>query len=197
MLDRMGNELTTLRKLLKSREEKMANAGMSVESHADVLDRQFWAAVPDSGKRTGVACPRKRGAFRRATCSSTSKSCSDAANRMPPETFCCNTHLAFGNKDAEARKKAAIGLGQLAELYSKAASQRLQDALAQIGQQMAAEKETPNCKRFSAPLSSASARNPPRAVTIARCSRRSIHSPTWKSSRPSWVQSLASAHRRG
>ena len=45
------------------------------------------------------------------------------------------------NKDAEARKKAAIGLGQLAELYSKAASQRLQDALAQIGQQLVAEKD--------------------------------------------------------
>ena len=52
MLDRMGSELATLRKLLKSREEKMATAGMMVESHADVLDRQFWAAVPDSGKRT-------------------------------------------------------------------------------------------------------------------------------------------------
>src|ERR1700677_4696526 len=46
MLDRMGNELTTLRKLLKSREEKLAHAGMSVESHADVLDRHFWAAAP-------------------------------------------------------------------------------------------------------------------------------------------------------
>src|SRR6202167_5119474 len=33
MLDRMGHELTTLRKLLKSREEKLAHAGMSVGSH--------------------------------------------------------------------------------------------------------------------------------------------------------------------
>ena len=52
MLDRMGHELETLRKLLKSREEKLTSAGVSLESHADVLDRQFWAAVPDSGKRT-------------------------------------------------------------------------------------------------------------------------------------------------
>ena len=51
MLDRMGHELETLRKLLKAREEKLANAGMNVESHADVLDQQFWAAVPESGKR--------------------------------------------------------------------------------------------------------------------------------------------------
>src|ERR1700735_5560537 len=39
MLDRMGHELDTLRKLLRSREDKMASAGISVESHADVLDR--------------------------------------------------------------------------------------------------------------------------------------------------------------
>ena len=51
MLDKMGHELETLRKLLKAREEKMNSAGISVESHADVLDRQFWAAVPESGKR--------------------------------------------------------------------------------------------------------------------------------------------------
>ncbi len=51
MLDRMGSELNTLRKLLRSREDKMANAGMAIESHADVLDRQFWAAVPESGKK--------------------------------------------------------------------------------------------------------------------------------------------------
>ena len=57
MLDRMGSELETLRKLLKSREEKMAGAGMSVESHADVLDQQFWAAVPESGKRSVLMSP--------------------------------------------------------------------------------------------------------------------------------------------
>jgi hypothetical protein len=51
MLDKMGHELETLRKLLKAREDKMAAAGLSVESHADVLDRQFWAAVPEAGKR--------------------------------------------------------------------------------------------------------------------------------------------------
>ncbi|MGA8676663.1 MAG: hypothetical protein WB621_15715, partial [Candidatus Acidiferrales bacterium] len=57
MLDRMGHELDTLRKLLKSREEKMAGAGMSVETHADILDRQFWAAVPESGKKSVLLSP--------------------------------------------------------------------------------------------------------------------------------------------
>ena len=140
MLDKMGQELGTLRKLLKAREDKMASAGLSVESHADVLDRQFWAAVPESGKR--------------AVLTSSEAWCIPPRNVQPyveellgrgEADIAGDVLLKYAscvrNKDAEARKKAAIGLGQLAELYSKGASQRLQDALAQIGQQLAAEKD--------------------------------------------------------
>lgn len=140
MLDRMGHELETLRKLLRAREEKLASAGVSMESHADVLDRQFWAAVPDSGKRRVLTSPE-------AWCipprniqqyveELLGRGESDVAGDILLHYASC-----VRNKDAEARKKAAIGLGQLAELYSKAASQRLQEALLQIGQQMAAEKD--------------------------------------------------------
>ena len=93
------------------------------------------------------------------------------------------------NKDAEARKKAAIGLSQLAELYSKAASQRLQDALVQIGQQMVAEKDAELQTLFSAAfvrLSQESAsRRYYRAMQQALDSLADL-----EESRPSWVQSL-------
>ncbi len=140
MLDKMGHELGTLRKLLKAREDKMASAGMSVESHADVLDRQFWAAVPESGKRavltsTEAWCipPRNVQSYVEELLG---RGEADIAGDVLLKYASC-----VRNKDAEARKKAAIGLGQLAELYSKGASQRLQGALAQIGQQLAAEKD--------------------------------------------------------
>lgn len=140
MLEKMGHELETLRKLLKAREEKMATAGMSVESHADLLDRQFWAAVPDSGKRAVLMSaeawcipPRNVQQYVQELMD---RGESDAAGDVLLKYASC-----VRNKDAAARKKAAIGLGQLAELYSKGASQRLQDALAQIGQQLAAEKD--------------------------------------------------------
>src|SRR5579862_1863145 len=140
MLDKMGHELETLRKLLKAREEKMMTSGMSVESHADVLDRQFWAAVPDSGKRAVLTSseawcipPRNVQQYVEELLG---RGESEAAGDVLLKYAAC-----VRNKDAEARKKAAIGLGQLAELYSKAASQRLQDALAQIGQQLVAEKD--------------------------------------------------------
>ena len=159
-----------------------------------MLDRQFWAAVPESGKRQVLMSaeawcipPRNVQQYVEELLG---RGESDAAGDILLQYASC-----VRNKDAEARKKAAIGLGQLAELYSKAASQRLQDALVQIGQQMA-EKKTPSCKRCSAPRSSASARNPPRAVTIARCSKRSIRSRTSKNSTPSWAAEFASAPRR-
>ena len=133
-------ELGTLRKLLRAREEKMAGAGLSVESHADVLDRQFWAAVPESGKRAVLTSPE-------AWCipprniqqyveELLGRGESEIAGDVLSQYASC-----VQNQDTEARKKAAIGLGQLAELFSKAASQRLQAALQQIGQQMKAEAD--------------------------------------------------------
>jgi hypothetical protein len=140
MLDKMSQELGTLRKLLKAREDKMAGAGMTVESHSDVLDRQFWAAVPDSGKRavltsTEAWCIPPRNVQQYVE-ELLGRGEADAAGDVLLQYASC-----VRNKDAEARKRAAIGLSQLAEVYSKAASQRLQDALSQIGQQLAAEQD--------------------------------------------------------
>jgi hypothetical protein len=188
MLDRMGHELETLRKLLKAREEKLATAGVNVESHADVLDRQFWAGVPESGKRQVLMSadawcipPRNVQQYVEELLG---RGESDAAGDILLQYATC-----VRNKDAEARKKAAIGLGQLAELYSKAASQKLQDALVQIGQQMAEEKDIELQTLLSAAfvrLSQESAvRRYYRAMQQALDSIAEL-----ELSRPSWVQSL-------
>jgi hypothetical protein len=188
MLDRMGSELTTLRKLLKSREEKMAHAGMSIETHADVLDRQFWAAVPDSGKKTVLMSseawcipPRNVQQYVEELMG---RGESDAAGDILLHYASC-----VGNSDAEARKKAAIGLGQLAELYSKAASQRLQDTIAKIALAMAAEKDTELQTLLSAAFvrlsQESAARRYYRAVQQALDSLADL-----EGSRPSWVQTL-------
>lgn len=188
LLDRMGHELDTLRKLLKSREDKLASAGVSVESHSDVLDRQFWAAVPDSGKKSVLLSadawcipPRNVQQYVEELMG---RGESDAAGDILLQYASC-----VGNQDAEARKKAAIGLGQLAEVYSKGASQRLQDALGKIGQAMAAEKDTELQTLLSAAfvrLSQESAsRRYYRAVQQALDSLAHL-----EQTRPAWVQSL-------
>ncbi|MGH9747407.1 MAG: PilZ domain-containing protein [Candidatus Acidiferrales bacterium] len=188
MLDRMGHELETLRKLLKAREEKLAATGVNVESHADVLDRQFWAAVPESGKRqvlmsTEAWCIPPRNVQQYVE-ELLGRGESDAAGDILLQYATC-----VRNKDASARKKAAIGLGQLAELYSKAASQKLQDALVQIGEQMAEEKDTELQTLLSAAfvrLSQESAiRRYYRAMQQALDSIAEL-----ENSRPSWAESL-------
>ena len=188
LLDRMNHELDTLRKLLKSREEKMATAGMNVESHADVLDRQFWAAVPDSGKRSVLLSPD-------AYCippRNVQQYVEELLVRGEADTagdILLHYATCVRNKDAEARKKAAIGLGQLAELYSRAASQRLQDALSQIGQQMLEEKDAELQTLLSAAfvrLSQESAsRRYYRAMQQALDSLNKL-----EGVRPTWAQSL-------
>jgi hypothetical protein len=188
MLDRMGHELETLRKLLKAREEKLSSAGVSMESHADVLDRQFWAAVPDSGKRMVLMsaeawCVPPRNVQQYVE-ELLGRGESDAAGDILLKYAAC-----VRNKDAEARKKAAIGLGQLAELYSKAASQRLQDALTQIGQQMGEEKDPELQTLLSAAFvrlsQESAARRYYRAMQQALDSLAEL-----EEQRPSWVQSI-------
>jgi hypothetical protein len=188
MLDRMGHELDTLRKLLRSREDKMASAGFAVESHADVLDRQFWAAVPESGKKQVLMsseawCIPPRNVHQYVE-ELLGRGEANVAGDILLKYATCVRH-----KDSEARKKAAIGLGQLADLFSKAASQRLQDALVQIGQQMAAEKES----ELQTLLSAAFVRLSQESATrrYYRAMQQSLDSlADLEESRPSWVQSL-------
>ena len=188
MLDRMGHEVETLRKLLKAREDKLAGAGVNLESHADVLDRQFWAAVPESGKRqvlmSGEAwCIPPRNVQQYVE-ELLGRGESDAAGDILLQYASC-----VRNKDAEARKKAAIGLGQLAELYSKAASRRLQDALVQIGQQMAEERDVELQTLLSAAFvrlsQESAARRYYRAMQQALDSIAEL-----ENSKPSWATSL-------
>src|SRR5882724_1627705 len=52
MLEHMSRQMERLRQILRLQEDKMGKAGILVESHADIMDRMFWAEVPDSGKRS-------------------------------------------------------------------------------------------------------------------------------------------------
>jgi hypothetical protein len=159
-----------------------------VESHADVLDRQFWAAVPDSGKRavltsTEAWCIPPRNVQQYVE-ELLGRGEADAAGDVLLQYASC-----VRNKDAEARKKAAIGLGQLAELYSKGASQRLQDALSQIGQQLAAEQDTELQTLLSAAFVRLSQESASRRYY--RAMQQSLDSiADLEELRPTWAQSL-------
>ncbi len=52
MMEHMSRQMDTLRHILRMQEDKMGKAGILVESHADILDRMFWAEVPEAGKKS-------------------------------------------------------------------------------------------------------------------------------------------------
>ena len=58
MMEHMSRQMDTLRQILRVQEDKMSKAGMLVESHADILDRMFWAEVPEAGKKSVLTFER-------------------------------------------------------------------------------------------------------------------------------------------
>ena len=52
MMEHMSRQMDTLRQILRVQEDKLSKAGVLVESHADILDRMFWAEIPEAGKKS-------------------------------------------------------------------------------------------------------------------------------------------------
>ena len=116
MMEHMSRQMDSLRSILKLQEEKMSKAGILVESHADILDRMFWAEVPEAGKtrwarpaswwsrmptswiacsglkyrkraRRACCCRTRRLAFRPATFGSSWRVCWNVMTSNWPPTF--------------------------------------------------------------------------------------------------------------
>jgi hypothetical protein len=138
MIERMSKELDTLRAVLYTHEDKMARAGMVVESHAEIMDRQFWASVPDWGKKTVLLSddgwcipPRNIRSY-----------VEHLLERRDPQTaasILVRYLDAIESKDAEAREKSAIGVAELADLYGRVEKGLLQQAILRVGRQLANE----------------------------------------------------------
>src|SRR5262249_36111841 len=123
-----------------TQEDKMAAAGLIPESHREILDKQFWASVPESGKHAVLLSeeawcipPRnvqsfvndliKKGELR------------EAAKVLQNYAACAES------EDMDARRKAAAGLAQLAELYVKVDPKLLIDALRHLGIRLNLEQD--------------------------------------------------------
>jgi len=115
MLEHMSRQMDTLRRILRIQEDKMSKAGILVESHADILDRMFWAEVPEAGKKSVLlsneaACVPARNIRQFADV---------LIERGEKETvvqILQNYVGCLGARDVEPRRKIAIGLSQLADL---------------------------------------------------------------------------------
>ena len=139
-LEKASREIATLRKILTGHEEALAKAGIAAESHADLLDRQFWAAVPESGKRTALLSPE-------AWCippRNVRQYVEELLKKKDTQSataILLNYASCVGNEAADARRKAAIGLAELAGAFSRVEPRVLDTAIRCVGEQLTWEED--------------------------------------------------------
>jgi hypothetical protein len=138
MLERMSREMELLRRVLRVHEDKMSRAGILVESHADILDRQFWAEVPESGKRSVLLSPDAPCVPPRNVRSFVEELL-QREDREAAVAILRNYCDSVGSGDAESRRKAATGVSQLADLYITCDDSLLPHAIRRISEQLAVE----------------------------------------------------------
>jgi len=140
MLDRMNHEIDNLRKILGAHEDKMSDAGLLTESHREILDRQFWAAVPDSGKRA-VLLSEDAWCIPPKNVQSYVNDLIKKGDVAQAVSILRNYAACAESEDSDGRKKAAAGLSQLAELYAKTDPKLLGEALRHLGLRLSVEQD--------------------------------------------------------
>ena len=139
MLDRMGKEIESLRKIIGSHEDKMGKAGILAESHADILDRAFWAQVPEQGKKS-VLLSEDAYCIPPRNIRSYLDDVLVQRQDLPLIKAVLRNYLkGIKHSDVEARRKTAMGLSDLADLYGKIGHNLLQEAVLACGEQLQAE----------------------------------------------------------
>ena len=140
MMEHMSRQMDSLRSILKLQEDKMSKAGILVESHADILDRMFWAEVPESGKKSVLMSheapcvpPRNLRQFVEVLL--------DREDKQTAAEILDNYYSCLGAKEIEPRRKTAIGLSQLADLYSRLGGESMGGAIRKLSEQLSVEKD--------------------------------------------------------
>jgi hypothetical protein len=140
MLEHMSRQMDTLRQILKVQEEKMSKAGLLVESHADILDRMFWAEVPEAGKKS-VLMSNEAPCVPARNVRQFIEQLMERGDKETVDKILRNYYSCLTAKDAESRRKTAIGLSQLADLFPLPGGTLMAGAVAQVAESLAREQD--------------------------------------------------------
>ena len=141
LLDEMNTELDGLRKIMGVYEEKMARAGIEVQSHVELLAQQFWSEVAEDKKKAVLesadawCVPAAK--VREYVEALQTRGESEAAIGILRNYASCIT-----NKANQPRRQAAMGLAELASLYANTDERLLIDVIRQIGVQLPEEHDS-------------------------------------------------------
>jgi len=149
MMEHMSRQMDSLRQILKLQEDKMSKAGILVESHADILDRMFWAEVPESGKKSVLLSheapcvpPRNLRQFVEVLL--------DRDDKQGAAEILNNYSSCLSAKELEPRRRTAIGLSQLADLYTRVGGEPMGQAIRRLSEYLIHEKDAELQSLFSA-----------------------------------------------
>ena len=141
MMEHMSRQMDTLRQILRIQEDKMGKAGILVESHADILDRMFWAEVPEAGKKSVLLSheapcvpPRNVRQFVELLLERGDK---ETASAILRNYFSC-----LEARDAEPRRKTATGISQLADLFAASGGDLMSATISKVGEALGKESDT-------------------------------------------------------
>jgi hypothetical protein len=140
MMEHMSRQMDSLRSILKMQEDKMSKAGILVESHADILDRMFWAEVPESGKKS-VLMSHEAPCVPARNLRQFVEMLLDRDDNQAASDILNNYSGCLSAKEAEPRRRTAIGLSQLADLYARLGGQPLGQAIRKLADGLIAEKD--------------------------------------------------------
>jgi hypothetical protein len=140
LLEEMSRQMADLRNILKLQEDKMAHAGLVIESHADILDRKFWAELPESSKKKALlsedaACVPARNVRQYV------ELLLKRSDRETASEVLRNYVSAVTAKDPDYRVRVATGLTQLADLFATVGGTVLGDSAQTLGDAIAKESD--------------------------------------------------------
>lgn len=141
MLDEMNLELDGLRKIAGDYEEKLVRAGIPVQSHTEVLAREFWSQVPVE-KRKGILESADAWCVPPVKAREYVEKLIEEGKAEEAEGILRNYANCIRSKNPEARKQAALGLAELAPLYAGRGEKIFADTIREVGLQLAEENES-------------------------------------------------------
>jgi hypothetical protein len=140
MIEKMSQEIDGLRKILGTHEQKLASAGVIVESTAELLDRQFWAGVPERGK-LGVLTSPEAWCIPARNVRQFVEQLLQRGEENEASAILQSYAACLQSEEMEARRRAAIGIAELADLYASIGGRPLAPAIQIAGAQLSLERD--------------------------------------------------------
>lgn len=141
MMEHMSRQMDKLRQILRIQEDKMNRAGILVESHADILDRMFWAEVPEDGKKS-VLLSNEAPCVPARNVRQFIEVLLERGDKATVTQILQNYLRCLQLKEAEGRRKTAVGLSQLADIFATPEVGLTEATIHDLGEALAKESDS-------------------------------------------------------